>query len=36
VQAYDPALGIDWPIPEHRAIRSDKDRAHPPLAELAR
>jgi dTDP-4-dehydrorhamnose 3,5-epimerase len=36
VQAYDPALGIDWPIPEDRAIRSAKDRAHPPLAELAR
>jgi dTDP-4-dehydrorhamnose 3,5-epimerase len=36
VQAYDPALGIDWPIAEADAIRSDKDRAHPPLAELAR
>jgi dTDP-4-dehydrorhamnose 3,5-epimerase len=36
VQAYDPALGIDWPIPEDRAVRSAKDRAHPPLAELAR
>jgi len=36
VQAYDPALGIDWPIAEADSIRSDRDRAHPPLAELAR
>ena len=36
VQAYDPALGIAWPIAERDAIRSDKDRAHPPLAELGR
>jgi dTDP-4-dehydrorhamnose 3,5-epimerase len=36
VQAYDPALGIAWPIPERDAIRSDKDRAHPPLADLGR
>ncbi len=36
VQAYDPALGIDWPIAEADTIRSAKDRAHPPLAELAR
>jgi dTDP-4-dehydrorhamnose 3,5-epimerase len=36
VQAYDPALGIEWPIREADTIRSDKDRAHPPLAELAR
>jgi len=35
VQAFDPALGIDWPIPAERAIRSDKDRAHPPLAQVA-
>ena len=35
VQAFDPALGIDWPIPEERAIRSDKDRGHPPLAQVA-
>ena len=35
VQAFDPALGIGWPIPADRAIRSDKDRGHPPLAQLA-
>jgi dTDP-4-dehydrorhamnose 3,5-epimerase len=35
VQAFDPALGIDWPIREDRAIRSDKDRGHPPLAQVA-
>jgi len=34
VQAYDPALGIDWPIAEADAIRSEKDRGHPRLAEL--
>jgi dTDP-4-dehydrorhamnose 3,5-epimerase len=34
VQAFDPALGIDWPIPAERAIRSDKDRGHPPLAQV--
>jgi dTDP-4-dehydrorhamnose 3,5-epimerase len=36
VQAFDPALGIAWPIPERDAIRSDKDRGHPPLADLGR
>jgi dTDP-4-dehydrorhamnose 3,5-epimerase len=35
IQAFDPALGIDWPIPEADAIRSEKDRNHPPLAELS-
>ena len=35
VQAFDPALGIDWPIPEERAIRSEKDRRHPSLAQVA-
>ncbi len=35
LQAFDPALGIDWPIDESAAIRSDKDRGHPPLAALA-
>jgi dTDP-4-dehydrorhamnose 3,5-epimerase len=35
VQAFDDALGIDWPIAEADAIRSDKDRRHPPLAELS-
>ena len=36
IQAFDPALGIDWPIAEADALRSDKDRAHPPLGALAR
>ena len=31
----DPALGIDWPIPEGEAILSDKDRRQPRLADLA-
>ncbi len=35
IQAFDPALGIDWPIGPQDAIRSEKDRGHPPLAELA-
>jgi dTDP-4-dehydrorhamnose 3,5-epimerase len=35
IQAFDPALGIEWPIAEDKAIRSDKDRAHPPLAAVA-
>jgi dTDP-4-dehydrorhamnose 3,5-epimerase len=30
----DPALGIEWPVGEREAILSDKDRRHPPLAEL--
>ena len=34
LQAYDPELGIDWPIEEAASIRSDKDRGHRPLAEL--
>lgn len=29
----DPALGIDWGIPDSEAILSDRDRRHPPLAE---
>ncbi|MBN9374739.1 MAG: LacI family DNA-binding transcriptional regulator [Cellulomonas sp.] len=33
--AYDPALGIDWPIAEADAIRSQKDIDHPPLAALS-
>ena len=31
----DPALGIEWPIPETEAVLSDKDRRQPRLAELA-
>lgn len=34
IQAFDPALGIDWPIGPQDAIRSAKDVGHPPLAEL--
>ena len=35
VQAFDPALGIDWPIDEAAAIRSDVDRRLPPLVDVA-
>ena len=35
VQAFDPALGIDWPIGEDAAIRSEKDRGHPPLSAIS-
>lgn len=31
----DPALGIEWPLAEHEAILSDKDRAQPRFAEFA-
>jgi dTDP-4-dehydrorhamnose 3,5-epimerase len=30
----DPALGIDWPVTSERAVVSERDRAHPCLAEL--
>jgi dTDP-4-dehydrorhamnose 3,5-epimerase len=29
----DPALGIDWQLPTGEIVLSDKDRAHPTLAE---
>jgi dTDP-4-dehydrorhamnose 3,5-epimerase len=32
----DPALGIDWPVPESAAILSDRDRKHPTLATQSR
>jgi dTDP-4-dehydrorhamnose 3,5-epimerase len=32
LNAYDPELGIDWPIGEADAIRSAKDIGHPPLS----
>lgn len=35
IQAFDPALGIPWPIGPEDAIRSDKDRGHPPLVDVA-
>jgi dTDP-4-dehydrorhamnose 3,5-epimerase len=31
----DPDLGIAWPLPEAKAILSDKDRKQPRLSELA-
>ncbi|MGI5126735.1 dTDP-4-dehydrorhamnose 3,5-epimerase family protein [Pseudonocardia sp. CA-107938] len=34
IQAFDPDLGIDWPIGADAAIRSAKDIAHPRLADL--
>ncbi|GAY09202.1 dTDP-4-dehydrorhamnose 3,5-epimerase family protein [Pseudonocardia sp. N23] len=34
INAYDPELGIDWPIAEADAIRSQKDIDHPPLAAI--
>jgi dTDP-4-dehydrorhamnose 3,5-epimerase len=34
VDAYDPALGIDWPVGPDEAVRSAKDLAHPRLAEI--
>ncbi len=32
VNAFDPALGIDWPITQQNAITSEKDVSHPLLA----
>lgn len=29
VNAFDPAVGVEWPIAEGQAIISDKDKAHP-------
>jgi dTDP-4-dehydrorhamnose 3,5-epimerase len=34
VHMFDPALGINWPIPESEAIVSDKDKANPLLADV--
>ena len=31
----DPALGIQWPISERRAVLSEKDRRYPTLADLS-
>lgn len=30
----DPALAISWPVDPGKAVLSDKDRQHPPLADL--
>jgi dTDP-4-dehydrorhamnose 3,5-epimerase len=34
VNLFDPALGIKWPIPKEQAIISEKDAAHPLLADV--
>ncbi len=34
VNLFDPAIGIDWPIPREQAIISDKDAAHPLLRDI--
>lgn len=34
VNLFDPALGIDWPIPKDQAVISDKDAGHPMLADV--
>jgi dTDP-4-dehydrorhamnose 3,5-epimerase len=34
VNAFDPALAIDWPIAKVEAITSEKDDAHPPLKDV--
>jgi dTDP-4-dehydrorhamnose 3,5-epimerase len=34
VNAFDPAVGIDWPISQADSIFSDKDAAHPLLADV--
>jgi dTDP-4-dehydrorhamnose 3,5-epimerase-like enzyme len=34
VNAFDPAVGIQWPIAREQAIVSEKDTAHPPLSQI--
>lgn len=34
VNAFDPALGIEWPIPQAQAITSEKDDNHPLLKDV--
>lgn len=34
VNLFDPALGIQWPIPKEQAIISEKDAAHPMLSDV--
>lgn len=34
VNLFDPALAIDWPIGQDKAVVSDKDRGHPPLKDV--
>lgn len=34
VNLFDPALGIEWPIPREQAIVSEKDQNNPLLADV--
>jgi dTDP-4-dehydrorhamnose 3,5-epimerase-like enzyme len=34
VNAFDPAIGINWPIPKEQAITSAKDDNHPMLKDV--
>jgi dTDP-4-dehydrorhamnose 3,5-epimerase len=34
VNAFDPEVGINWPIGKDQAIVSDKDASHPPLSQI--
>ncbi|MFM8598660.1 MAG: dTDP-4-dehydrorhamnose 3,5-epimerase [Mycobacterium sp.] len=34
ISALDPAVGIDWPMPESRLILSERDAAAPTLAQV--
>lgn len=34
VNLFDPALAINWPIPENESIVSDKDKGNPLLAQV--
>jgi dTDP-4-dehydrorhamnose 3,5-epimerase len=34
VNLFDPAVGINWPIPKDKATISDKDAAHPMLKDV--
>lgn len=34
INLFDPALGIDWPLPRDQMVVSAKDQGHPPLAEV--
>lgn len=34
VNLFDPAVGIDWPIPKEEAVISEKDAAHPLLGNV--
>lgn len=34
VNAFDPEVGIEWPLGKDQAITSGKDDAHPPLSQV--